>query len=248
MKALVISTFDENALEVALQVKEATNCRVTALTIGGPSAVEALHHGMAMGADSAILISDPVLNYSTPSTWSEQVEPDPYTKARILASAVRKLGDVDLVLCGRQAGDVELGLVGPFLAEEMTWPCVTLIASVKVQGKQVQVKRVLMDGYEIVGVQTSFVGTVMSDSSNVPRLASAMKIIAAARRPVLNWKLLDLGLDPNAFAPKTWRLAIQNVSVPQRKERCEMLEGETDEEKAQKLAARLKPQQVASNS
>jgi electron transfer flavoprotein alpha/beta subunit len=122
------------------------------------------------------------------------------------------------------------------------------MASAKVHGNQAQVKRVVTDGYEIVGVTTPFVGTVTSDSSNVPRLASAMKIIAAARRPVLNWKLIDLGLDPNAFGPKTWRLAIQNVSVPQRKERCEMLDGETDDEKAQKLAARLKPQQVASSS
>ena len=242
----MISTFDENALEVALQVKEANGGQVTVLTVGGPSAIEALHHGMAMGADSAILISDPVLNYTTPSTWTEQVEPDPFARAAILASAVRKVGDADLVLCGRQAGDVELGLVGPFLAEEMKWPCVTLVASVKVQGKQAQVKRVVTDGYEVVGVATPFVGTVTSDSSNVPRLASALKIIAAARRPVLNWKLTDLSLDPNAFGPKTWRVIIQNATVPQKVERCDIIEGETDDEKAEKLAARLRPQQIGS--
>ena len=115
---LVISDYDEVAIEIALQLKEKTDGKVTVVTVGGEETQESLHQALAMGADEAIRVTDPAFEGA-----------DSFGKARILAAALRKVGEFDAVLCGRQAGDVELGLVGPFLAEELGLPCATLIAN-----------------------------------------------------------------------------------------------------------------------
>ncbi len=110
--SLVISIFDENALEVALQVREAVGeGKITVLCIGPDSGTDALRKALSMRADDAIRISQddfPVL--------------DTYATARILASALRKLEPADLVLCGRESGDWYGGQVAAFLAAELDRP------------------------------------------------------------------------------------------------------------------------------
>ncbi len=96
---LVINPFDEYAVEGALQQKEAQGGTVTAVCIGPESAKEALKHALAMGADNAILISDPAL-----------ASLDTQGAARVLAAAINKIGGVDLVVFGRQTLDDGSGL------------------------------------------------------------------------------------------------------------------------------------------
>lgn len=226
---LVISTYDEVAIEVSLQLKEKTGGRVTVLTIGTKDAIQALHQALAMGADDAVLLSDPIFE-----------DLDSFGKARILATAVRKIGEFDLILCGRQAGDVELGLVGPFLAGELDIPFVHLIANAEPGDGTIRLRRPTETGYEILGASLPLLATITNDISNVPRYASVRGIRAAMRTPIPIWSAADLGLESVVLRAEPLRIEIDELFIPPREMRCEIIGGESGAEKARRLAARLK--------
>ncbi|MCS7282339.1 MAG: electron transfer flavoprotein subunit beta/FixA family protein [Anaerolineae bacterium] len=225
---LVISLYDEVAVEVAIQAKEKFGGRVTVITIGTKEAVQALHQALAMGADAAVLLSDPAF---------EGV--DSFGKARILAAALRKIGSFDLVLCGRQAGDVEMGLVGPFLAEELGIPCATLVSNVVSGNGKIRLKRPTETGYEVLEAPLPCLATITNDETNVPRYASVKGIRAAMRVPIPTWSAADLGLDL-ARSQEERRIEIDEMWIPQREIRCELISGESAEERARNLALRLR--------
>lgn len=224
--ALVISTFDEHALEVAVQVKEKTNGKVTALTIAGQEAIEALHTALALGADEAVLLSDPTF-----------FDSDSFGKARILAAALRKLGEFDAVLCGRQAGDVELGVTGPFLAEELDLPSIALVANIEPNSDKVRLRRPVENGYEILEVAAPFLATITNDESNVPRLPTVRAIRKAVRTSVPVWTAEDIGIEGG---PEAAKIELQELFIPRREGRCEFIEGESGQEKGEGLALRLR--------
>jgi len=228
-QVLVISDFDAIALEAALQLKERTDGKVTVITIGQKEAVESLHTALAMGADETVLISDPAFEGA-----------DSFGKAHILAAALHKLGEFDGVLCGRQAGDVELGLVGPFLAEKMGLPCVTLAANLEPKDGKMRLKRPIEGGYEILETPLPFLATITNDESNVPRYASVRGIRAAMRTKIPVWSAADLDLDPAEIGSETLRIEMEELFIPEREIRCEFIEGESGPEKGRRLALRLR--------
>jgi electron transfer flavoprotein beta subunit len=228
-QALVVSTFDECALEVALQQKEKTGSKVTALMIAGQEGAETLRHAIAMGADEAIQVTDPAFEDS-----------DSFGKAHILAAALRKLGPFDLVLCGQQAADVEMGLVGPFLAEEMGLPLVALAGNVELAGSKLKVKRPIEGGYATLEAPMPCLMTITNDERNVPRYASIRGIRQAMKRTVPVWSAADLGLEVSEFGPQAARIRIDELFIPQRQVRCELIGGESGEEQAERLALRLR--------
>jgi electron transfer flavoprotein beta subunit len=228
-QALVIGAFDEIAVEVALQLKEKAGGKVTIISIAETEGKQALHQALAMGADEAVLLSDPAFEDS-----------DSFGKARILAAALNKLGEFDVVLCGRQAGDVELGLVGLFLAEEMDLPCINLAANMEPHDGQMQLKRPIEGGYEVLQVPRPFVATVTNDESNVPRYASVRGIRMAMRKEIPLWSAEDLGLDPAEIGPGAARIQMEELFIPERDVRCEFIAGESGAEKAERLAQRLR--------
>lgn len=112
---LVMGNFDGCALELGLQLKAAVNGRVTALSLGPATARDMLKSALAMGADDALLLSDPAFEGG-----------DSFATARALVAAIRKLPPADVILCGRQASDYEVGQVGGCLAEALGFPLVSL--------------------------------------------------------------------------------------------------------------------------
>jgi electron transfer flavoprotein beta subunit len=225
---LVISSYDEVAVEVAIQAKEKFGGQVTVVTLGSSEALQALHQALAMGADNAVLLCDPMFEHA-----------DSFGKARILAAALRKIGDFDLVLCGRQAGDIEMGLVGPFLAEELEVPCVTLVSNViAAEGRNIHLKRPIETGYEVIQAPLPCLATITNDESNVPRYASVKRLRAAMRVPIPKWSAIDLGLEPAIIGEA--RIQIEEMWVPKREIHCEFISGESPEEKARNLALRLR--------
>lgn len=228
-QALVVSAFDEIALEIALQLKEKASAKVTVVTLAGTEGKQALHQALAMGADEAVLLSDPAFE-----------DADAFDKAHILAAALQKLGQFDIVLCGRQAGDVELGLVGLFLAEEMELPCISLVVNVEPTDGKMRLRRPIEGGYEILEAPLPLLTTVTNDESNVPRYASVRGIRKAMRREIPVWSAADLGLDPAGIEAGAARIRMEELFVPERLVRCEFIAGESGEDKAQRLAQRLR--------
>jgi len=228
-QALVVSAFDEIALEVALQLKEKTGGKVTVLSIAETEGLQALHQALAMGADEAVLLADPAFDGS-----------DSFGKAHILTAALRKMGEFDVVLCGWQAGDVELGLVGPFLAEELALPCVTMVANMDPHDGHMRLRKPIEGGYETLEGPRPLLATIINDESNVPRYASVRGIRMAMRKHIPVWSGSELGLDPAQIGPGAARIHIDELFIPEREARCEFIEGVSGEEKAQRLAERLR--------
>ena len=184
--ATITNPDDMNALEAALQLKDATGCKVVVITMGPPPAEGMLRELLAMGADEAVLVSGREFGGS-----------DTYATSQILAAAVKKVGveDDDIVFCGRQAIDGDTAQVGPQIAEKLHLPQVTYVADIKVEGKDVVVKRMLEDGYMMIKVQTPCLLTCIKEL-NQPRYMSVGGIMECYQKPLAVFDYEALKNDP----------------------------------------------------
>jgi len=224
--APVISPYDAQAVEAALRIKDAgVDAQITVLSMGPASARDAIKHGLAMGADDGVLVTDPALE-----------DADAYVTAQVLAAACRKIGEFDLIVCGRQAADWDQGIVPSGIAEILGIPCVTVAKSVTVHNHAVTVERVLQDGFETVEAPLPAVVTVSNELGD-PRYPQLRQIMMAARKQVQQWSLADLGLSTEQLQP---RLTIEKLFVPVNDSKVEIIEGDTPEEKAHNLALAMR--------
>lgn len=228
---LVLNPWDEFAVEAALQLKEAHGGSVTVLSMGDESALEAIRQALAMGCDEAYRIEDPAL---TPD--------DSLSTAKVLAAAVQKIGDVDLVVFGRQAVDGDTGLTPAQTARVLGWPYVGLVAAfpaVDANAGTFQAERVIEEGRQVVESRFPAVVSVAKEYGE-PRYPSFMGIRKAARKQVPVWSLADLGLEAPAVKVRT--VALQEP--PKREVVCEFIEGDSPEEIASKLLDKLIAEKV----
>ena len=229
--APVISPFDEQAIEVALRIKDKQpDTKVTVISMGGASARDVVKHGLAMGADEGVLLEDPSF---------ESV--DAYQTAYVLSLAVKKLGAFDAIFCGRQAADFDQGQVAIGLAELLGVPALINGRSAElVDGNRVRFERVFPDG---VGVFEANMPVLTSFSQEVgqPRYPTLRNIMAASRKETTTWHPADLSIDAAEFTPKT---RLMDLYVPVYEGKCEIIEGETAAEAGEKLALKLREARI----
>ena len=226
---LVINPFDEYAVEGALQQKEANSgSTVTALCLGPESAREALKHALAMGADDAILVSDPALK-----------ELDTVGAARILAAAIQKIGAVDMVVFGRQTLDNGAGITPAQTARILGWPMLGLAGQIKVQDGSVTVDRVIEEGRQTVSAKLPAVVSVVQ-SIGEPRYPSFMGIRKASKANIPVWSLGDLGIS----APESIVKRTELMNPPVQDTTIEIISGESPAEIADKLADKILAEKV----
>jgi electron transfer flavoprotein beta subunit len=226
---LVINPFDEYAVEGALLTKEANDdSTVTALCIGPESAKDALKHALAMGADEAVLVSDPALN-----------ELDTVAAARVLAAAIQKIGEADMVVFGRQTLDNGSGLTGAQTARVLGWPMLGLAGQIKVEDGSVQIERVIEEGRVKVSAKMPVVVSVVQ-SIGEPRYPSFMGIRKASKAEIPIWSLSDIG----AEAPATVVTRTALMNPPADETEIEIIEGETPEAIAEALAEKIIAEKV----
>lgn len=223
---LVASPFDEQALEAALRIRDqlGAEVKITALTLGPETARAVLKQALALGADDGVHILDPVFDGA-----------DGHMIAHALAAAIRKLGDVDLVLAGRQAADWDAGIVGLGLAEILGLPSVSFACGIQAIADGLHVERVLSDGFETVATPLPALVTISNELGEV-RKANLRETMRAARKPVAAWTAADLGLDATALAP---RRTLLRLALPPKNARCELVAGGSGAEQGARLAQRL---------
>lgn len=153
----IINLEDKHGIELALSLKDIHGGEVTAITMGPPQADEALREALAMGADKAILVSDRAFGGA-----------DTAATAYTLSCAVAKIGQYDLIICGREAIDGNTAQVGPQLAEVLDIPLLTFAEKVSISGQTISVQRQLEDCQEIVQTKLPALVTVVKEL-NKPR-------------------------------------------------------------------------------
>ena len=164
---------DLNALEQALRLKDANpGSTITMLTMGLPRAAEVVREGIFRGADNGIVLTDRLLGGA-----------DTLATSYSLAQAVKKIGNYDIVLCGRQAIDGDTAQVGPQIAEKLHLPQVTYVTDIQKDGNSLTVKRQLEDGYMELKVQTPCLLTCIKEL-NQPRYMSVNGIFTCYDKPM----------------------------------------------------------------
>jgi electron transfer flavoprotein beta subunit len=224
--ALVANIFCENALETALQFREAHGGKITALTCGGDKAEDVLRKALALKADEAVLIE------------SGAAQPDPLFVAKTLAVAIRKLGAIDIVLVGREAGDWGAGQTGGLLAEELGVPCLSFAESFEPGSEPgtVRVKRQTDNGWELIEAIAPLVVTITNHEHNVPRIPKTRDVMQSYRKPLTKWNLADLGIDPRT-ANSYYEVA--ELYIPRKETSCEFIAGDSLEAKIDAFAKRV---------
>ena len=226
--APVMSPFDEQAVEAALRIRDALDeVKITVLTLGSEAARQVLKAALSLGADEGVLLSDPACQNG-----------DSYTTALALSRAIEKLGDVDLVLTGRQAADLDAGVVGCGLAELLDIPAITFAAQVSVTEASVRVERVIENGYEVQAVSLPALVTI-SHEIGPARKASLRETMRAARKPIAVWSVEDLGLAAGQVGALGARQLRERIYIPTSDIECEFIAGAGADDMARNLARRL---------
>ncbi|OLT43480.1 electron transfer flavoprotein subunit beta [Serinicoccus sp. CNJ-927] len=179
----ILSELDEYAVEEALKIVEAGEGEVTVLTMGPDDAATAVKKSLQMGADKGVHVLDDAIAGS-----------DSVATSLILAEAIQKIGDVDLVLTGLASTDGVMSVVPAMLAERLGMPQVTFASELTVEGGSVTIRRDNESVSETVEASLPAVVSV-TDQINEPRYPSFKGIMAAKKKPVETWGLDDLGID-----------------------------------------------------
>jgi electron transfer flavoprotein beta subunit len=224
----VLNPYDENALEAALRIKDQHQCEVTAISMGTKLAKAVLRKCLAAGADELFLLEDDAFQ-----------DFDSYSTAFILASAIKKIGKYDLILTGRMAADTNAGEVGSGIAEIMDIPVVTTARNVKVDNGKVTIERVLSDGYEVVEAPLPALVTVSHELGEL-RSVPLQQLMAAQKKEVTIWRSQDLGI----VSPPMGRTKMLKLYIPHKEARCEVIDGQTEEEKGANLALKLREAKI----
>jgi electron transfer flavoprotein beta subunit len=219
----VTSPFDEQAIEAALRLRDkGTQCQITVVTFGPADAHRAIKRALSMGADDGMHVSNAGLERA-----------DSVASAHVLSRAITHIGQVDLVLTGRQAADWDAGIVGCGLAELLGIPVVTFAKSVQLEDGRLVIERVLDDGFETVEAALPCVVTI-SNELGAPRKASLRETMRAAKKPTQALTLEALGIGTTETMQERERLFMPVKSI-----NCELASGASAEEIAKQLVARL---------
>lgn len=224
----VINPYDEQAVELALRLKDKYGGKITVITLDTDAPSSIIKHTLAMGADGGIVLADKAFEGS-----------DSFSIAYVLIQAIKKVGDYDLILCGRQAADWDEGLVGSIIAERLELPLVTLAGDINIEDGELKVKRVILDGYQVFSVPTPAVVTV-SNEAGQPRLPSGWGIISASQKQIPVWSAEDINADTSKIGPRAARRKLVKLFLPERERKGEVIEGKTVSEASVKLVERLR--------
>jgi electron transfer flavoprotein beta subunit len=220
----VMNPPDEAALEAALQLKEKYGGRITVLSVGENLSVPTLRKALAAGADELTLVQDPGLS-----------DVDSLSTAFVLYKAIKRIGEYDLVLTGRQAGDWNEGQVGLILSELLKVPAINLVKKLAIEGSEITAYKVTPFGYEVVKTVIPAVLIVTHEFGEL-RYVPFIALQKAREKPVKIWDAKDLSIDPSNLTKR--RIVI--LYEPSRERSCFFVEGETLEEKGKNLALLIK--------
>ena len=214
----IINAYDEQAMEAALRLRDTGGeCRITAVSVGPASAADVLKRCVALGADRSIQVLD-----------EETQSANGFRTAALIAAVVKDLGDVDLVLCGRQGSDYDQGTVPAVLAELLGAAYVTLASGVAPEHHGIRVRRATPLGEEVVEASYPAVVTV-SNELGTPRYPTSRGMMDARRKPPEVREAASL----NVVA--AGGVEVVEVFVPDVQGHCEEVLGATPEEKARAL-------------
>ncbi|MCK5852924.1 electron transfer flavoprotein subunit beta/FixA family protein [bacterium] len=228
----VINPFDCYALEEGVRLKERFGGTVTAISMGPPQAEKALREAISLGADKVVLVSDRAFAGS-----------DTLATSYALSTAIKKFGDVDIIITGKQAIDGDTAQVGPGIAVHLDMPQITYVRKIEelADGK-IRAERMTEEGYDVVEADLPVLISVVKEI-NEPRIASLKGKMAARKAEIPTWSAEFVGADPKQLGLDGSPTMVVEVYAPPSRKGGKTLEGEPAE-MAEQLITELKELQV----
>ncbi len=224
----IVNPFDKNALEAALQLKDKHGGKVTVISMGPPQAKDALKECLAMGADAAYLISDRAFGGA-----------DCLATSYTLAAGIRKLGQFDLILCGKQAIDGDTAQVGPEIAEHLGIAQVTYVSTIEVDNDTVKVERDHEDGVEIIEAKCPVLLTVIKALNFEPRFPTVRSTMKANRAEIPMLTLADVDVDAQKIGLKGSPTQVRRIFTPPQRTQGLIIKTENVQDAVAELTQKL---------
>ncbi len=221
-----LNDLDKRALEAAIRLKEAGGAEVVTVSVGDERTKTCILEALAMGADAAYVVIDPALKGL-----------DACSTSRVLASAIIKVGQHDVVVSGELSLDGMGSQIGPRVAELLGIPQVTYAKELKLQNGKYRAVRDLEDVDEIVESALPFLVSVVREI-NEPRIPSLLNIMKAKKKPLTEWNLDALGLKADEVKASS-RVSVADVKAPEVKRKRIIIKTEKMEESVSKLVGAL---------
>jgi electron transfer flavoprotein beta subunit len=214
-----LGEFEKNALEEAVRIKEKRDdVKVTVISIGSPKLKDTIKEALAIGADEAILLTDPLFEGN-----------DTAASAKVLAKVIQSIGDYDLILMGEGSTDEHSGQVPSRLAELLGLPQVTYVRELTLfESKSLRAIRDLEDALEVVEVNLPAVVTVTPEL-NEPRLPPLTAILKAARKPINIWNAQDIGIAAEEVGVNASAIKELSNLAPLQQRKQVILDGDMDD-------------------
>jgi len=214
----IVNPLDLYAIECALQLHEAHGGDMVALSMGPMRAEKALREAVAMGCDSAVLLSDKA--FAGSDTWAT---------GYALAAAIRKLAPFDLIICGERATDGDTGQVGPGIAAFLDLPVATYVGKLdEITKRSARLRRLVEGGYEQLEIQLPAVLTVVKEIA-APRLPTLRGKQRSRKIDIPVWKPHDLDIEPAKIGLDGSPTRVVKIFCPKISRTCEKLTASSDD-------------------
>lgn len=213
----VLDEINENAVEAALQLKEADSSRnVIVMSVGPARATEALRKALSLGCDEAILVTDDSLAGS-----------DVLGTAWTLSNALNQIEDIELIICGNSSTDGGAGCIPGLLAEYRQIPALTHLEEFTVEGDKVTGKRVTEEG--VFGLEAPVPAIIsVTEKANTPRFAVFKNIMAAKKKTIKELDLSEIGVDAGNVGLANATTSVSAVAPKPPKTAGEIIKDEGD--------------------
>ena len=214
----ILNPYDHFALERALEIKARTGAKVTLLSMGPNQATAVLRLGLALGADEGLLLSDRA--FAGSDTWATSYA---------LATAIKKIGQYDLILCGQMAIDGDTAQTGPGIAYHLGIPQITFCESSDANGNQIVVKKLIEGGHQILEADLPVLVTMTMPVDYAAKYPSFMAAHKAQEKVIHIWTAADIGADPSKLGLNGSPTRVDRIFPPPARQKGEMFSGSAAE-------------------
>lgn len=228
----ILNPYDHFAVEQALAIKAKTGAKITLLSMGPNQAIAVLRLALALGCDEGVLLSDRA--FAGSDTWATSYA---------LATAIRKIGAYDLILCGQMAIDGDTAQTGPGIAYHLNIPQITFCESIDASGNQIVVKKLIEGGHQILEADLPVLVTMTMPHDYVAKYPSFLAAHKAQDKTVHTWTAADIGADPSKLGLNGSPTRVDRIFPPPARAKGEMFSG-TSVELANKFVEILKKESV----
>ena len=228
----VLGQYDEFALEGALKIKDEIGGKITAICLGNNLVRDVVKKPLSLNADELVLLEDEVFE-----------DGDSWSTANALAAAIKKIGEYDIIFCGRQDSDWGYSQVGLGISELLGVPAVNIVQKIGVADGKAVIEQIVKGGYRVVESELPVLVTVSNEIGNL-RYANLKGIMAAGKKQPIIWKPADIGLEDSQVGASGSRVKVEKLYQPIKEVECEIIEGESPEEAAVNLAVRLRDAKI----